>query len=718
MNGLPRRRTIPRRAKIEVDLPVEELIPLAEREGNRKKPVYEVHKWWARRLGSNFRMLLLGALLPSGTTKRELWREFYRSHRHRKLVVVDPFMGGGTSIVEATKLGARTIGNDIDPVAWFVTKKEVEAVDLESLKEDFRAVERDVAPFIKRFYQHVTREGERLDVTTFFWVAVIRCGRCKYRVEAHPHYQLCLDARNKRQAVFCRSCHEVAWLSATRRSFECKRCGVQTTIFAGTIRQGIVRCECGYRRRLGDRVKLGRPLAMRLFALEVESEDGQSREFVRATARDMATYRAAAGAGGGRPIARTSIPAKHRYDKRPLTYGFKYYDELFNARQLLCLRKIYRRILRVKNPMNREYLLLAFSDSLASNNMFCAYAFGYRKLTPLFGLHAYRFVSRPVEGNVWGCTFGRGSFKKCFEKLVRGKEYCQRPFEFGSGFREKVATGEGFGAVTSIEPKGWYDGRSQSLLLNCDSADLRAIRDESADLILTDPPYYNNLPYSELSDFYYAWLRDALPHRSKRWSRRNTPHREGLFVRRLTVDEHDRFLKGMRRVLVECCRILRRDGLMVFTYHHNDRRAWIALSEALLNSGFRVTNVLPVLSEGKSGFHSDSGNIKWDAVIVCRRGEKSGQDTESTEPVIEFVRRKMKLWRARLSVTSHEPGRADRASFAYALSLWALSRSKTRDGAAIVAAIEDVARRINRDIPAPWLFKSMAGRAVKTAQLS
>src|SRR5881409_65026 len=83
-----RHRQVPLRSLIERDLPVEELIPLAIREGNRKRPIYEIHKWWARRLGSNFRMLLLGALLPRRTTKRQLWNEFYSSRRRTGLVVL------------------------------------------------------------------------------------------------------------------------------------------------------------------------------------------------------------------------------------------------------------------------------------------------------------------------------------------------------------------------------------------------------------------------------------------------------------------------------------------------------------------------------------------------------------------------------------------------------------------------------------------------------
>src|SRR5207248_2621777 len=100
------RDLIPDRCKLESDFPVEDLVPLAIREGNRKKPIYELHKWWARRLGSNFRMLILGALSSSRRSNATLWKYFYSDINVPSLTVFDPFMGGGTSIVEASKLGA------------------------------------------------------------------------------------------------------------------------------------------------------------------------------------------------------------------------------------------------------------------------------------------------------------------------------------------------------------------------------------------------------------------------------------------------------------------------------------------------------------------------------------------------------------------------------------------------------------------------------------
>ena len=89
----------PERRLIETDeFPFEFLSQLAERESWRKeihRPIYHVHKWWAKRLGSVFRGILLGTLLPE---RADLSHEFYRCHEFRGLTVFDPFMGSGTTM--------------------------------------------------------------------------------------------------------------------------------------------------------------------------------------------------------------------------------------------------------------------------------------------------------------------------------------------------------------------------------------------------------------------------------------------------------------------------------------------------------------------------------------------------------------------------------------------------------------------------------------------
>lgn len=665
---------VPNPAKIERFVPIERLHTIARREGNAKKAVYEMHKWWARRLGSNFRMLLLGATQPQSVHGQTLWSKFYQPQDMRGMVVFDPFMGGGTSIVEATKMGARTIGSDIDPVAWFITKKEVEPFDEDAVRKALATIESKVRPRVSSFYKTQLPDGRVADVTNYFWVTVATCSDCGEEVEAHPHYLLFHDKLNKRKTVFCPDCGVVQEIGGHRVNFECKSCHGAFNVKNGPTSAGIYHCRCGHSAPLLEGVKPGKPLPARLFALEWEiagaSRAEHQRGFIEARPEDIATMHAAEAEferlKDSLQYPRAKIPTDSRRDNRPVNYGYDHYYQLFNPRQLLTLSLIYAEILALEDESAREYLLLAFSDCLASNNMLCPYAFGYRKLTPLFGLHAYRMITRPVEGNTYGSYFGRGSFEKCVEKVIRGKAYCKAPYEYVGELRDTRVTGEKIESKVTTEASTWARGEANALLLNRPSNDLPEIPDATVDIILTDPPYYNNLPYSELSDFFYVWLKGHLPV-GARWTAASTPYKESLYVNRHTDEEQEKYRNGMVGVFKECRRVIKPSGLLIFTYHHLDSRAWEALGEALISSGFEVTTVFPLLAEGKSGFHSSEGNIKWDAVFCCRPCDPLPRSDASWAAARDSARGRALAWRDYFAGTDLRFSEADLRSFQMAI---------------------------------------------------
>ncbi|MHA1928933.1 MAG: DUF1156 domain-containing protein, partial [Candidatus Thorarchaeota archaeon] len=129
---------------IEITFPVAEVNRIAEKEstgfGRRHyRPVYVMHKWWARRLGSIFRAILLYSLADDdliGWNKdpKELWDFFSKSTDLGRKVVLDPMMGGGTTVVEALRLGCKVIAGDLNPVSWFVVKKQIEDIEPEKLE--------------------------------------------------------------------------------------------------------------------------------------------------------------------------------------------------------------------------------------------------------------------------------------------------------------------------------------------------------------------------------------------------------------------------------------------------------------------------------------------------------------------------------------------------------------------------------------------------------
>ncbi len=133
---------------IEEDFPIVEINRLAAPERNAFKPIYQMHKWFARRASCVFRAILLGALKPAGT---KIMEEFYKDHSNdpdtKGQIVLDPFMGGGTTIVEALRLGCKVVGIDLNPVAWFIVKTEVEPVDLKELDTAFEQLANRIVPW-------------------------------------------------------------------------------------------------------------------------------------------------------------------------------------------------------------------------------------------------------------------------------------------------------------------------------------------------------------------------------------------------------------------------------------------------------------------------------------------------------------------------------------------------------------------------------------------
>ncbi len=623
---------IPALTALETDPPVLFASRLALREGNCKKPVYQIHKWWARRLGSVFRSIILGAVTPHEDSARLANGFFYKNHDLSGLLLLDPFVGGGTAVVEAAKCNANVVGVDIDPVACFITSGELESIDQSKLCATFQRVESEVKEKLLKWYKTTLDDGREGMAIYTFWVDQLKCPKCRTVSAGHPHYQLSRDQRAKRQTVFCSHCNEVTELALRRTQFVCEYCSEQTKIKAGPVSKGLFTCPCcSETTTIRSLVSRKGPIRQMPFALEVMVDETKERVYKKISKSDLALYNRAKSAWLQRQaldrfVPRDLIPKKDRTDSRPISYGYRRYKDLFNPRQLLCLSTLAEAIANLKDQKTKKLLALAFSDCLAANNMFCFYAFDYHKLTPLFGLHAYTKVSRPVENNVWGVELGRGSFEKCFKKLLKGKQYAMQPYEYRYSERstepERVFTGEAINSVVSNNRNRHADGRPYAIVLNQSSEVLGSIAAQSVDLVLTDPPYYDNLAYSELSDFYHVWLKRLKLKRYSGNQHLRTPFPKSLYVNNAVANragEHNNFVDGLSRAFSECKRVLKNSGLFVFTFHHNSADAWSALAAAILRSGFEVTNIFPVRSEGKSQFHSAKRNLKWDVVFCCRK---------------------------------------------------------------------------------------------------
>ena len=191
---------------IEVGFPIVEINRLAEPERNSFKPIYQMHRWFARRASCVFRAVLLGALKPAylaDGTPVDLMDEFYKDHSldqdTKNKVVLDPFMGGGTTVVEALRLGCNVVGIDLNPVAWFIVKAEVEPLEIDALKAAFerlatRQVEwnngQPLRESLLDLYKTEVTANIEADVIYTFWVkhAICTDPTCKKEVPLFKEY--------------------------------------------------------------------------------------------------------------------------------------------------------------------------------------------------------------------------------------------------------------------------------------------------------------------------------------------------------------------------------------------------------------------------------------------------------------------------------------------------------------------------------------------------
>jgi len=324
-----------------------------------------------------------------------------------------------------------------------------------------------------------------------------------------------------------------------------------------------------------------------------------------------------------------------RFDSRLIDYGYRRWTDLFNPRQLLHLSLLSEALEAYDQPV-RAALSMAFSDHLTTNCMLTSYAAGWRRLTPLFSLRAFRHIPRPVELNPWVDGSGRGSFPNTVRKLMRAAEYARLP-------QEPVLKG-GFRPVPAV-------GAERPPVVKCGTArDLSFLDDASVDLVLTDPPYFDNIAYSELSEFFLPWLRQL-----NVVSSNNSVEQvllESLVGRRKDPETIQRYTTGLSDAFGEVTRVLKPGGVVMFSYRHTLPDAWLALAKAIAPHPLAAIRVLPAPGEAGVGLHAHEGTGLWDAVFVFRRHRtevtNTGASLSQTKAQVESAKATATSWARKL----------------------------------------------------------------------
>lgn len=614
------------RALEDDDFPFETLSDVAQTESWRKeinRPTTHIHKWWAQRLGTVFRAMTIGAFAPSGADVFDL---FYKPVRIPGGTVFDPFMGSGTTLAETVKLGAKAVGRDINPVAHFLVKCALSVHDRKAILETFHAIERDVADKLRNYYLVTLPDGTQAEVLYYFWVKTVDCPSCAAPVDLFSSQIFARHAYPKKfpqsQAV-CPHCGGVNEVHVEARDAKCGSCKKAFDPNAGPAKGQSATCPCcEHTFPIAKTIRApGKPPAHRMYAKLVLLPDGK-KAYHPATNEDRALYAKAERALAKRKNAFPVVAIEPGYNtNQALGYNYRHWHEMFNARQLLCLSILADRIRAIPDSVLRELFTCLFSGALEFNNMFASYkGEGTGAVRHMFAHHILKPERVPLEANLWGTEKSSGSFSTMFEgRIRRALDYADDPFELrlpsGKGSKAEKVYGlsEKIGAPVAESYRAFAD--NARVYLSCGDSGSTDLPDRSVDVVLTDPPFFDNVHYSQLADFFHVWQRHILGEDGTRVTDTTRSNRE------VQNADGDEFTDRLASVWEETHRVLKDDGLLAFTYHHSRPEGWRCVLRALMQVGFGITAAHPIKAEMSVAMPKQQAKepIDLDIILVCRK---------------------------------------------------------------------------------------------------
>ncbi|MDR1607156.1 MAG: DNA methylase, partial [Deltaproteobacteria bacterium] len=400
------------------------------------RPVIAVHKWFARRPGTLFRALLLAEF--SDLSLREA---FYQAGNLSGKTIADPFMGGGTPLLEANRMGADVQGCDINPMAYWIVRQELAYLNL----QDYSAAASNLRKTLESELGHLYRTrcevcgNPEARVKYFLWVKVVDCHNCGNSLDLFPGYLVAEDSRHPKNVFVCSECGQLTETSDRKKPGNCAYCQAPLPTVGSTKNN---RCHCS---RCGEETKylIGTktPFRHRLFAIEYQYPNckpkHQGRFFKSPDADDLAKVAEAENrlaALSPRYIPDDAIPAGDE-TTRLRRWGYTRYKELFNARQSLGLETSCRLIAAQKDERISNALATNLSDLLRYQNMLCRYDTMSLKSLDIFSVHGFPIGLIQCESNLLGIEnggslpTGSGGWLNIIEKFAKAKAYCDKPFE-------------------------------------------------------------------------------------------------------------------------------------------------------------------------------------------------------------------------------------------------------------------------------------------------
>lgn len=591
------------------------------------RPATSTHKWWAKRLGTVFRGIITSAV----TADNQDAALAYESPLDLSgAVVLDPFSGSGVTGVEVLKLGGRPVCFDINPVATLVERQAMQPWSIADLAAAYEAVERACREDVDRL--HRTEDGRT--VLYYFWVATVVCPECADKVRLFDSPVFSRNAYPKRVPRAQIVCPECLAVKAGRYDFESETCpnGHEITQ-RGAVHGQSASCSRGHTFKV-LRALNGSVPTYEMYAKVVVNRDG-SKVYESITDWDRGLYDECVRLLADLPddaILPVGDLAPGNNTDQALKWNFRQWRDFFNARQLVSLSLMATAIRDLPDPSSeREALATLFSGTLEFNNLFTSFkGEGTGAVRHMFSHHILKPERTPLEAHPWGTPQSSGSFSTLYKsRLQRAHEYKVCPADLvahSSGVERVIGLAQPIAATISDSWEEFARTQGQAAYVATKNSADTDLPDGSVDLVVTDPPYMDNVYYAELADFFHAWLQGMHPHEA--YAQTPTTRAPG----EVQNADPEEFGKAIEAVWAECARVLKPGGLLAFTFHQARISGWVQVVESLRRAGFVVTAVQPVKGEMttsvvKAGSREPS-NL--DSVVVCRRVSDSATNPNRT----------------------------------------------------------------------------------------
>ena len=560
-------------------------------------------------------------------------------------VVVDPTAGGGSVSFEAIRLGLATVANDVNSVAALIERATVDwpARHGPALVDTFEQVAAAFVGLAETKYEGVfPEEPEGVLISGYLYARAVACRYCAGVVPLSPNWRLAPGGKGVRLLPEL----------GDGPGSEGRLCGFEIVERAeeqseGTVARGDGLCPYSDCEQVidGDHIKaeaqagrLGEQLYAVVFKerVVVETKRGRRTKWVRG-------YRAprAEDDNGAEIRARLAekLPEWEALDlvpseripegnktMEPKRYGMAAWRDLFSPRQLLCHGtsvEVFREMLEADRAAGEltevrkaayGYLAIALDKLLNYNSRMSVWTPTRQVVANTFNRHDFAFcwsyaeMAPLVAGLGYDWAFSQTA--KCIKELV---ELLNPP-----GRREDI-----FDRPAEKPPA------PPPVAITCKSADaLDHIETGSVDAVVMDPPYYDNVMYAELSDFFYVWLKRTAGHVFPELFARQLTDKENEAVAnpaRFAGEKGARALAGrdyqerMAAIFAECRRVLKPSGIMTLMFTHKATGAWDALAKGLIEAGFAITASWPVNTEAGGSLHiRDKAAANSTVFLACR----------------------------------------------------------------------------------------------------